>query len=441
MISGTLSGEGELSARGSSREVLEASATVSAKLRLEDGRLNLQTDAAQRNGSGFQFKKIESHLSFSNRLLALHSTRIDAFDGVITGTGNVDLTNPEVPGYQVTAQVENLDAGPFFQAAGMPRISSGRLTLTLGLSARGGTLDELRASAKGSTELTLGDGIILLPTDSKQLHAGRFLFKTIKSRLSIDRQLLTMQSARIDAFGGVITGSGFADFTVPRNPGYQLRIQMVAVDAASLLLAGGVPRELSGSLALQSELTAKGESTAELKKTVRGPVELHFERGIIYKLPLVSKIFSLLNVSQLLDFRLPDLASEGMPYDHIDGNFTFRDGSVATSDLSVQSKSINMTLIGKSDLVKEEIDATIGVQPLQTVGKIISRIPVIGWLLTGKSREVLVVYYTARGPWGNPTVTSTSTAALSKGVVDIFKRIYNLPDDLITKPGQVILGN
>jgi len=441
MTTGLLSGEGEVSARGETLDDLKASATVSTKLRLEDGRLDLQADAAQKNGSGFPFAKIESDLSYSGKMLALQSVRIAAFDGMITGTGSIDLHDPEAPYYQITARIENLDAGPFFQTAGVPQVHTGRLTLTLGLSARGGTLDELQSSARGSADLTLSDGIILLPTDSQQLHAGRFLFKTIKSRLSIDRQVLTMESARIDAFGGVMTGSGAADFTVPRKPAYQFRLQMAEIDAASFLQAVGMAHELSGSLALRSDLSATGESTAELKKTLQGPVELHFKRGVIYKLPLISKLFTLLNVSQLFDFRLPDLMGEGMPYDMIDGNFTFLDGSIATSDLTVQSQSLNMTLVGKADLVKEDIDATIGVQPLQAVGRIISRVPVIGWLLTGKSRDVLVVYYTAKGPWANPTVTSTSTAALSKGVVDIFKRIYNLPEELISEPGRVILGN
>jgi len=441
MTTGKLSGEGEMTARGDSLEALKASATLSGELTLEDGLINIHTDAAQKKGGGFPFKSIKSRLSFANNMLALQSARIDAFDGVITGVGSVDLHNPHDPGYQFTVQFENLDAGPFFQAAGLPQISSGRLTLTSELSARGSSLDALQSSARGFAELALSDGILLLPTESKRPKAGKLPFKSIKSRLSIDRQVLTMESARIDAFDGVTTGSGVADFSNPQSPGYQLRIQLSAVDAVSLSQTVGVQRELSGSLALRGDFTAVGDSTAELKKTVQGPLELHFEKGVIYQLPLVSKIFSLLNVSQLLDFRLPDLMSEGMPYDRIDGNFAFRDGSVATSDLTVQSKSINMTLVGKANLVKENIDATIGVQPLQTVGRIISRIPVIGWLLTGKSRDVLVVYYTAKGPWGNPTVTSTSTAALSRGVVDIFKRIYNLPEEMITDPGQVILGN
>jgi uncharacterized protein YhdP len=177
-----------------------------------------------------------------------------------------------------------------------------------------------------------------------------------------------------------------------------------------------------------------------LEKSVHGQVTLQLKRGVIYKFPLISKVFSLLNVSQLLDFRLPDLVSAGMPYDLITGSFAFADGSVATSDLSMNSTSVNLSLVGTSNIVKHEIDTIIGIQPLQTVGKVVNRIPVIGWLLTGKSRRFLVVYYSAKGKWSDPTIAVLPEKSLSKGVYGIFRRIFRLPGALIDDPGRVILG-
>jgi hypothetical protein len=96
--------------------------------------------------------------------------------------------------------------------------------------------------------------------------------------------------------------------------------------------------------------------------------------------------------------------------------------------------------VGSTDLVREQVDMKLGVHPLQTVSSIISRIPVIGWILTGDSRRFLVFYFEAKGTWSDPKVSSLEMTALPRSVFNIFKRVFRLPDTLITEPGKVIMG-
>jgi uncharacterized protein YhdP len=130
-----------------------------------------------------------------------------------------------------------------------------------------------------------------------------------------------------------------------------------------------------------------------------------------------------------------------MPYNAIDGKFSLADGISSTSDLSINSSSLNMKIVGSSDMVRKEIDLTVAVQPLQTVGKIVGRIPVIGWILTGGDRRFLVTYYKAKGNWHDPKVSSTNISTLPEGVYNIFKRTFMLPEKMITDTNKVILGN
>jgi uncharacterized protein YhdP len=202
-----------------------------------------------------------------------------------------------------------------------------------------------------------------------------------------------------------------------------------------------VTKELSGRLTLRAELTARGDTVPALEKTLQGSLEMHMENGVINKYLVLSRVFSLLNVSQLLEFKLPDMVSTGMPYNRIDVNISLQDGIATTRDLSIISPSLNISAVGTSDLVRKEIDLTIGVQPLQTVGKIVSRIPIIGWILTGGGKRLFVVYFDAKGPWDDPKVSTIEMTALPRGVFNIFKRAFKLPDTLFTEPGKVILGN
>jgi uncharacterized protein YhdP len=189
-----------------------------------------------------------------------------------------------------------------------------------------------------------------------------------------------------------------------------------------------------------ANLTARGDSMTELKRTLDGSVGMHMAKGVINRYTIFSKVFSILNVSQLLDFKLPDMVSTGMPYDRIDVNFTLLRGIASTSDLSLKSRSLDMTAVGKTDLVKEEIDLVIGVQPLQTVGRVVNRIPIFGWILAGGKKKFLVTYFKAKGGWSDPKVSAIPVSSLSRGVLNIFKRVYHLPDELITNPRGVMMG-
>jgi len=134
------------------------------------------------------------------------------------------------------------------------------------------------------------------------------------------------------------------------------------------------------------------------------------------------------------------MVSGGMPYNEIKGSFSINDGTVATQDLFIASDAINISVVGKSDIVKEELDFTIGVQPLQTVDKVVNRIPVVGWLLTGKDKDFLTVFFEAKGKWSDPQVSAIPAKSVAKGVFNVFRRVFELPVRLFTDTGEVILG-
>jgi uncharacterized protein YhdP len=194
-------------------------------------------------------------------------------------------------------------------------------------------------------------------------------------------------------------------------------------------------------MSLWAELTAYGDSAAALKKSLQGSMTVHLEDGVIKKYGFISTVFSILNLSRIVDFRIKDLDITGTPYDDIDGRFVFKEGAFSTRDLSLHSPALNMTVVGKADYVNQELDIKVGVQPFQTVGRIVGRIPVIGWILTGGKKSVVVAYYEVKGKWDNPTITSVSMSALPSGVYNIFKRALNLPEEMYTQPGKVFMGN
>jgi hypothetical protein len=113
---------------------------------------------------------------------------------------------------------------------------------------------------------------------------------------------------------------------------------------------------------------------------------------------------------------------------------------MATQDLFITSNAINISIVGSADIVREELNLTLGAQPLQTVDKIINRIPIVGWLLTGKDKDLLTAYFEAKGKWASPQVSAIPVKSLGRGILHIFVRAFQLPVKLFTDTGEVILG-
>ena len=70
-----------------------------------------------------------------------------------------------------------------------------------------------------------------------------------------------------------------------------------------------------------------------------------------------------------------------------------------TEDFLVDSDAMRITGIGKIDLGRNEIDAKVGVHPLVTVDTVLSKIPIAGYILTGKDKAFLSFVYEVKEIW------------------------------------------
>jgi uncharacterized protein YhdP len=275
--------------------------------------------------------------------------------------------------------------------------------------------------------------------DSGKAHGIEF--EKLNSTVQLENNILYLQPLDCSALNGHISGKVRIDFGANGAPRYQLSYKLNEVSAELFMKAVGVKKQqITGTMTLQGELTAKGKTGDEIKRTALGSTKIQLEEGSIRKFAVLSKVFSLLNISQLLKFQLPDMVAGGMPYNEITATLAIKDGMISCNDLYVDSDALNISAVGKMDLIKDELDATIGVKPLQTVDKVVSRIPIVGWILTGKNKALITAYFEAKGKLEDPTVTAIPVKSMAKGVFNIFKRVFELPGKLFTDTGEVIIG-
>lgn len=304
-------------------------------------------------------------------------------------------------------------------------------------------LDDLRmlASAPQKTDSQKSQGTdIKLTLNIEAGNYGKLLFSKLNAAVQQENGSVYLQNLTAGVFGGKLTAKGRIAPGVQSGDRYDLTVDISRADAEKIFTALDISSDVTGTLSLHGNLTARGNNLLDIKKSALGNVKLSIHNGTLRKFNTLSKVFSILNISQLLRFKLPDMVANGMPYSSIKGSISVKDGTLATEDLFISSNAINVSIVGNADIVKEELNLILGVQPLQTVDKIVNRIPIVGWLLTGKDKDLITAYFEAKGNWSDPQVSAIPVKSIGKGILNIFIRVFELPVKLFTDTGEVILG-
>ncbi|HZV82250.1 MAG TPA: AsmA-like C-terminal domain-containing protein [Geobacteraceae bacterium] len=301
------------------------------------------------------------------------------------------------------------------------------------------TLSELekkhQPGDKGARPVTLKASIMADSGTFRGIH-----FEKLNTTVQVANKIVYLQPLEAALFGGRLTAKGRIDTLSAQNR-YQVEFKLAGASGVQIMQQLSLERELTGTMTVEGELTTKGESAEELKKSALGSIKIAARNGSLRQFPTLSKVFSILNVSQLFKLKLPDMVSEGMPYNGIKATLSFKDGTLSTNDLFVTSNAMNMSFVGSYNYIHDNMNFTLGIQPLQTVDKVVSHIPIVGWILTGKDKTLLTTYFEIKGKTSDPQVSAIPVKYLAKGVFDIFKRVFQLPAKLVTDTGEVILGN
>ena len=175
------------------------------------------------------------------------------------------------------------------------------------------------------------------------------------------------------------------------------------------------------------DLSGEGEDFQKLMETLSGGMRFEVINGAIERANIFAKIFSLLNVTQYFKGRLPDLKTRGLPFYRVIAHFQIKDGVVSTEDFLVDSEAMRITGIGKIDLGRNQVDAKIGVHPLVTVDAVLSKIPIAGYILTGKNKAFLSFVYEVKGDFDDPKIEAIPVQSIPGGLFGIIKRLLETP--------------
>ena len=178
-----------------------------------------------------------------------------------------------------------------------------------------------------------------------------------------------------------------------------------------------------GTFNLNGQLLSKSKPD-EFLRSLSGEVAFSAEKGRIYRLGLLAKILSILNVTEIYRGEIPDLIGEGFAYHGITISADLQGGKLIMQECAIDGVSMGIACEGNIDLSEKKMDLVILVAPFKTVDRIVKFIPLIGHILGGK---LISIPFRAKGDLADPEVIPLHPTAVGSEVLGILERTLKLP--------------
>jgi len=399
--------------------------------------------------AGYQIRDISGDVFFRNDLWQIRSLSARLNDAVVTARGSVQEGRERVIKGDVSFSYlkgEDLAAVLKLEKTGGKNTAGAPISMQAIVRAAAGKIGELSFSDL-RTDLAYNANkpeFTPLIKATVQVAGGKLddlTFKDLHAELGYSADKLEFSSLTWAMQGGRGAAKGATRFPAAAPPRHQYEFQLARVPAEALFWTAekvDKDRRVKGTVTASGNLTATGKTAAELKASAAGMAKMRIEKGVIRKVNALYKIFSVLNMSQLLKLKLPDMTADGMPYNSITATLLLKNGIITSNDFYINSEVMNIIAMGSMNIIQKSVDLKVGLQPLQTVDKIVSRIPVAGWILTDDDGRFITVYFEVKGPLEDPEVRAIPARELSAEGLDMFKRVFKLPRKLVTDTGEVL---
>jgi len=233
--------------------------------------------------------------------------------------------------------------------------------------------------------------------------------------------------------GGTVSGKGLL-YRNDKNPRlFEGSASITGIHLKKLLKLLGAKKDiLTGTLNGNVEINCERGRTP-FARCLNGKFFLKAERGRMWKFRVLSKIFTIVNI-----ISIDELFKKGLPYKTLTGNFVIKNGVVSTDDLLFSSDAMRMSAVMDMDSAKGTIDATLGVHPFVTIDKVVTTIPLLGWIIGGDEKSSVSLYYSIKGPLTKPAVKPARIKNIKKGILGKMERLFTSPIKIIQESSKMI---
>ncbi len=188
----------------------------------------------------------------------------------------------------------------------------------------------------------------------------------------------------------------------------------------------GYPQDI-----LAGEFTLNGRLEGVLNHWKDGNLQIDSHQGRILRMKLLSKIFSVVNITDMFSFGQgedgAEASTKGFPYTDLHLKAHVKDNDLIIDEAVVRGEGLNLFARGKMNLSTFELDVVVMISPFKTLDAIVSKVPLVGKVIGGETATLITFPVGVTGKASDPQVTLLPPSAVGEGLVNIVKRTLLLP--------------
>ncbi len=286
------------------------------------------------------------------------------------------------------------------------------------------------ASIKKESVLARASGNISLR--AKDISFGKAPGKDLEINALMTDRKINISEMKLRIFGGETDTKGMIDLS-GQVPYLYVNTKMTRINPGFFFAAfGGTAQDITGNGLITGAMKTEGMTVKDLAANLNGETSVYSRDGVIKKWNLLSKIFALLNVYDLVRGKI-NFGKDGLSYNKLGASFVVKNGVFHTNNFLLDSPSMVITGTGDLDVNKKTIDGVLEVSPLVAVDRTIDKIPVVRSILKKKNKGFLYVTYKVTGPFDDPDISTNYVGTVGTKSLEILKNILVFPREVFEK--------
>lgn len=266
-------------------------------------------------------------------------------------------------------------------------------------------------------------GSINLAAESFSL--GEYTWQPVRAKLSKDQGKIKVDVIEANLCGIDTVGTLQADGNL-----LDMDFQYTAKDrnfVTTYSCLSKIQIEMTGMYELSGQFKAQGPLDT-LLGSAKGKFEFNSRNGVITRDKRLSRILEVVNFTEIVKGRIPDLRSQGFSYDVINVQGEFENNMIIFNKIFMDGKTLDLLGKGTHDMEQNMLDLEFLAAPFKTVDTAIKRIPGVNYLMAG---SLISIPVRIKGNSNDPKVSIMSPSDISSNFLDFAERTIKSPVKLI----------
>jgi hypothetical protein len=163
----------------------------------------------------------------------------------------------------------------------------------------------------------------------------------------------------------------------------------------------------------------------------RGNIYLKSTQGRILRLQTLSRIFKVVNITDLFQEQVGDAGKKGFPFTQMDIDTHLDANNLILDRAIIRGEGLNLFCHGKIHMADYDADLTLLIAPLKTFDTMISKVPVIGNPVMDRYESVVTIPVAIKGPIADPIITPLHPSAVGGQILNLVKDTLLMPFSIL----------